>query len=83
MDGLHVCWHDDGDEQLVASALHFVENLLVVGGFAVSTNKQSGLLHVVRQETGRLLRPIAARRSWGLGWMLVLKSFVALLKPVH
>ena len=47
--------NDDVDEQLVASALRFVENLLVVGGFAVATNKQSGLLHVLKQDSGRLL----------------------------
>ena len=44
---------DDADEQLVASAPHFVENLRVVGGFA--TNRKSGLLHVVRQAAGRFL----------------------------
>ena len=46
---------DDGDEQLVASAPHFVENLLVVGGLTVAENKRSGLLHVLRQDAVRLL----------------------------
>ena len=40
---------------MVAFAPHFVGSLLVLGSFALATNKQSGLLHVVRQDTGRLL----------------------------
>ena len=46
---------DDGAEQLVASAPHFVENILAVGGYAVAGNKKNNLLHIVRQKTGRLL----------------------------
>ena len=45
----------DEADQLVAAAPHFVENLLVQGGFAVATNKVSGLLHVLRQDSGRML----------------------------
>ena len=46
---------DDGAEQLVASAPHFVENILAVGGYAVAGNKKNQLLHIVKQKTGRLL----------------------------
>ena len=46
---------DDDDEQMVAFAPHFVENLLVLGGFTLATNKQNGLLHAVRHDAGHLL----------------------------
>ena len=45
----------DEADQLVAAAPHFVENLSVQGGFAVATSKVSGLLHVLRQDSGRML----------------------------
>ncbi|CAE7396126.1 zdhhc15 [Symbiodinium sp. CCMP2592] len=49
------CESDDGAEQLVAAAPHFVENILGLGGYAVAGNKKNKLLHIVKQSTGRLL----------------------------
>ncbi|OLP84971.1 hypothetical protein AK812_SmicGene34104 [Symbiodinium microadriaticum] len=46
---------DDDDEQMVAFAPHFVENLLVLGGFTLATNKQNDLLHAVRHDAGHVL----------------------------
>ena len=45
----------DEDEQQVAAAPHFLENLLSLGGYAVAKNKSSRLQHVLKQESGRLL----------------------------
>ena len=45
----------DEDEQQVAAAPHFLENLLSLGGYAVAKNKSSRLQHVLEQESGRLL----------------------------
>ncbi|CAE7031097.1 unnamed protein product [Symbiodinium sp. CCMP2592] len=49
------CDSDDGADQLVAAAPHFVENILGLGGYAVAGNKKNKLLHIVKQKTGRLL----------------------------
>ena len=45
----------DEDEQQVAAAPHFLENLLSFGNYAVAKNKSSGLQHVLKQDSGRLL----------------------------
>ena len=45
----------DEDEQQVASAPHFLENLLSFGNYAVARNKSSRLQHVLKQDSGRLL----------------------------
>ena len=45
----------DEDEQQVAAAPHFLENLLSFGNYAVAKNKSSRLQHVLKQDSGRLL----------------------------
>ena len=45
----------DEDEQQVAAAPHFLENLLSFENYAVAKNKSSRLQHVLKQDSGRLL----------------------------
>ena len=71
---------DDADEQLVASAPHFVENLLVVGGFA--TNRKSGLLHVVRQAAFSAVVSWVKALRFLRAWTLVPKTSVVPVRPV-
>ena len=46
---------EDGDEQRVLGAPHFLEAVLSLGRFAVARNKRSNLHHVLNQESVRLL----------------------------
>ena len=51
---------DDGAEQLVASAPHFVENILAVGGYAVAGNKKNKpSAHRAAEDRSPVVRPSA------------------------